>query len=80
MKHVYLLLISFILPIISFAQIGEVPIGPNTKLPNPLGNDVNSLFDIVTIILNEIVLPIGAVVIVFFIIYSGFLFVTARGN
>jgi len=58
----------------------SVPDGTGfAKLDNPLQN-VNSLQGFVEAILNNIVLPIGSIVVVFFIIYSGFLFVTARGN
>ncbi len=49
-------------------------------LQNPLGGDVNSITDFLVIVLYNLVLPIGSVVIVIMIIYSGFLFVTARGN
>jgi len=62
---------------------GTGPVGPpqpvTIKFTNPL-KGANTLQELVPKILNEIVLPIGAVVVVFLIIYSGFLFVTARGN
>jgi predicted transporter len=50
------------------------------KLKNPLGDTVTSLQGFLEAVLNNIVLPIGSIIIVLFIIYSGFLFVTARGN
>lgn len=53
---------------------------PAGKIPNPLTNDIRSIHDLVYAILNKIVLPIGSVIVVFFIIYSGFLFVAAQGN
>lgn len=45
--------------------------------PNPINQ--NSLLELINAILR-IVLQIGAILAVFFVIYSGFLFVTARGN
>ena len=53
--------------------------GSSAGLTNPL-KGVDDIKSFVVIVLNNIVLPIGSVVIVIFIIYSGFLFVTARGN
>lgn len=73
-------LVAFVLVIpfaVSFAQIGA---GDPPKLPNPLENNVDSVSEFVEAVLTNIVLPIGAVVVVFFIIYSGYLFVTAGGN
>ena len=49
------------------------------KLKNPLGT-TDTVPALITKILTDIVNPIGAVVIVFFIIYAGFLFVKAQGN
>ncbi len=58
--------------------------GSNISFPNPFEGGSqgapSSLFSFVTFVLNKIVLPIGAVVVVFFIIYSGYLFVTAGGD
>lgn len=71
----FLLLISF-LPSLVFADIGADP----SRLPNPLANNVNSITDFVREVLGNIVLPIGSIVVVFFIIYAGYLFVTAGGN
>jgi predicted transporter len=38
------------------------------------------LIGFIEFILNNIVLPIGATVAVFFLVFAGFLFVTARGD
>lgn len=46
---------------------------------NPFKGGVENLPALISNIL-EIVVQLGAIVIVFFIIYSGFLFVTAQGN
>ncbi|MFA5838389.1 MAG: TrbC/VirB2 family protein [Candidatus Paceibacterota bacterium] len=59
-----------------------IPLSINAEvvtLKNPLGN-TNTLPDLIQKILKDIVNPIGAVVIVFFIIYTGFLFVKAQGK
>lgn len=61
---------------------GSTPVpGPGsvTGIPNPL-NGINSLYDLVQAIINNIVVPIGSVVIVLMIIFAGFQFVTAQGN
>lgn len=49
-------------------------------IPNPLGDKVDSFTGLVATLLQKVVLPIGTTIVVFFIIYSGFLFVTAQGN
>ena len=49
------------------------------KLNNPLGT-TNSIPALITKILADIVTPIGSVVIIFFIIYAGFLFIKAQGK
>ncbi len=49
-----------------------------TTFPNPL--KTNDLIGFIELIINNVVLPIGSVVVVFFIIFTGFLFVTAGGN
>lgn len=53
--------------------------GCGQTLCNPLRLG-GTLQGFVTGVLNTIVLPVGAVVATFFIIYSGFLFVTAQGD
>ncbi len=62
------------------AQPGQYNAGDPPKLQNPLANNVTSIYAFVKEVLENVVLPIGAVVVVFFIIYSGFLFVTAGGD
>ncbi|MEX0931287.1 MAG: hypothetical protein WDZ88_00895 [Candidatus Paceibacterota bacterium] len=49
-----------------------------TGIRNPIC--ANSFLELVEIILRDIVSPILAIVAVFFLMYSGFLFVTAQGN
>lgn len=50
-----------------------------TEIKNPLGNNINSIPTLVAKAL-EFVAKIAMPVIVFFIVYSGFLFIEARGN
>ena len=58
-----------------------VPTNSGTPvLQNPLSGDIRSLEGLLNLILTSIVIPVGSIVIVFMIIYCGFLFVTARGN
>jgi len=66
-----LLLTAIFVPIVSFAK----PCG--NKLCDPI--KAQSFAEFVNNIL-DVVIQIGYVVIVFFIVYCGFLFVTARGN
>lgn len=56
--------------------------GGINKFPNPFSSagSTGTLYDFIFFIFNKIVLPIGAIVVVFYIIYAGFLFVKARGN
>lgn len=75
------LFLAVLIPIFSFAQtIHIVPAPETTSIPNPLNGNARTLTELLNLILNNIVLPIGAIVIVFMIIYSGYLFVTARGS
>lgn len=73
MKKVLLYLLGFVLlPILVFAAGGDVP-----GITNPL--KVDSIKDLIFEVV-KVATTIGFYVAVFFIIYSGFLFVTARGN
>ena len=55
---------------------GIVP--ANTKIPNPLGA-VNDITSFITLLLDTL-FPIASIVSIFFLIFSGFLMVTAGGN
>lgn len=48
-------------------------------LSNPLGPGVNTLEDFISEVL-KVVVKFGTIICVFFLIYSGFLFVKASGN
>ncbi len=58
-----------------FAQQG--PVSQSISITNPLR--IDSLNDLLLAILN-IIIVLAIPVVVFFIIYAGFLYVTARGN
>ncbi len=51
----------------------------NTTIENPLGAGNDSVEALMLKIMT-LVVTVGAIVVVFFIIYSGYLFVKARGN
>lgn len=81
------ILFIFLTPVFSIvqAQSGITPVNtfkasPNTqKLENPLGSNNNNLTDFAKAIVDALItvgLPIAALMLV----YSGFLFVKARGN
>ena len=76
MKYLFSLIMLLTLPLVSVA---DGPVGGSVGIDNPL-KGINSIQSFVEVVLNNIVLPIGSVVVVLFIIYTGFLFVTARGN
>jgi len=70
----------------SFLIISLVPIyyifaqgSPVQTIQNPLGENNNDVQALLIKIMN-LVATVGAIIVVFFIIYSGFKFVTARGN
>ncbi len=57
---------------------GTAPTGP-IKLVNPFkGGD--SLFALLKTIINQVLMPIGGILAVLAFIYTGFLYVMARGN
>lgn len=49
------------------------------NIPNPAGSN-NNLLTILKALLSNVVMPIGAVIVVLYIIYAGFTFVTAQGK
>jgi len=83
----------FAMPLFTYAQGGKTlpnppaggttqpppaPIKMNIQIDNPFKK--STIKDLIETIVNDILIPIGAVVAVLMIIYAGFLFVTARGN
>ncbi|TSC61311.1 MAG: hypothetical protein G01um1014107_39 [Parcubacteria group bacterium Gr01-1014_107] len=73
-------IVTFFLVLVFFAVIPFLALAQ--QLENPFGGQTfgQSLIGFVTFILENIVLPIGAVIAVFFLVFAGFLFVTARGD
>lgn len=88
-QYLYYLVIFFFPLILLGAQHGSNTNpgggGTNTNpngiitLQNPL-NGSGDLAAFIQTVINDIVLPVGGVVVVIFVIYSGFKFVIARGN
>lgn len=81
-----LLALNFLIGPVAYAQQGEV-VGPGDQGPvveggtvslqNPLAADnILELFEAII----DVILVFAVPIIVFFIIYAGFLYVTARGN
>ncbi len=73
---IHALLISlFVFPVFVFASNTSIPI----RIENPFkGGD--SLPELITAILNNVVMPIAAVAVVIWIVWAGFTFVTAQGK
>jgi len=59
---------------------GSAPAGGETEFPNPFGNGITTLPEFIETLTNNVILPVGSVIVVIMIIYAGFLFVTAQGN
>ncbi len=71
----------FVLPIVILAQNSTPPPGPPLviNIPNPT-NVGNSIMEVITALLERVVMPIAAVAAVIFIVWSGFSFLTAQGK
>ncbi|MEK7227442.1 MAG: hypothetical protein AAB641_00945 [Patescibacteria group bacterium] len=77
MKKIILTAYYFLIISSAFAQ-GDVE--HRIEIKNPFGRGIDSLFDLLKTVVNDIILPIGGVLAVLAFIYSGFLYVTAQGN
>ena len=62
-----------------FIVFADNPQSSAVTINNPLGSNTMQVKDVLTSIMG-IVAMVGGIVVVFFIIYSGFKFVMARGN
>ncbi len=85
LKNIFisLFLILFLLfPAGLFADICTTPPCPTGKITidNPLKDGTNTLQAFLALIIKEVILPVGGVIAVIYIIYAGFMLVTARGN
>jgi len=74
---IFLTTLSVFLLLFANAYAKQGPVTQAVQIKNPL--KVNSIEELLVAILN-ILIVIAIPIIVFFIIYSGFLYVTARGN
>lgn len=75
-------LIIFV-PALVFSQPGGTNTNPpiTGTIPNPFNCTGNcTIIDLITAILRNIVMPIAAVGVTFWIIYAGFGFLSAQGN
>ncbi len=52
----------------------------NVKFNNPLANQSGSLMQLITDILNKIVMPIAAIGVVLWIVWAGFQYLLAQGK
>lgn len=73
-----------LIPVLTMAQDGQGEPGPPPppvliESPYSDGN-ITDLPSFINFVLEKIVLPIGTIIAVFFIVYAGFLFVTAGGS
>lgn len=69
----YIFLLNIFLPAISWAENIVI------NIPPPSSKATN-IMTIIKTLVSDVVMPIGAVVVVIYIIYAGFTFVTAQGN
>lgn len=51
----------------------------NIRIPNPT-NAGSTLMELLTALLNNVVMPVAAVAVVIWIVWAGFTYVTAQGN
>lgn len=57
------------------------PGATTVTIPNPLeGLGARNLLDFMRLVFDNVIIPIGGIVVALGIIWSGFLFVTAQGN
>ncbi len=58
---------------------GPNPVVTTIKIQNPV-RGASTLYEFISLVINNIVLPLGGVIAVLYIMYAGFLLVTARGD
>lgn len=96
MKNKFLLGILVIVLALTFLGVGQMVEGQVSGQPGQVGGQPetqklsfefenplrtgNNVLDLLKAIINEIILPLGGVLAVLAFIYSGFKYVTARGN
>jgi len=78
-KFNYKKLLAFILPSLLFIPLLLLADSSGATIQNPLGSKNSDVKSVLGLIMN-IVSLIGGIVVAFFIIFSGFKFVMAKGN
>lgn len=79
MKKIFLtLFLTLSVALVAHAE-GGTQTNLQSTIPNPFKTG-GTLADLFTVIAEKIILPIGGVLAVLAFIYSGFMFVTARGD
>lgn len=68
-----------LLPLLTFAQGSANTTSFRISFPNPV-RGASNLYEFISLVLNNVVMPLGGVVAVLFIILAGFKFVTAQGD
>ncbi len=61
----------------SIVEAQTTPI--NVVFNNPLRTG-DTLYDFIRLIITDVIIPVGGVISVLYIIFAGFMFVTAQGN
>ncbi|OHA87978.1 MAG: hypothetical protein A2741_01470 [Candidatus Zambryskibacteria bacterium RIFCSPHIGHO2_01_FULL_43_27] len=49
-------------------------------IDNPLKTGTGTLQDFIKLVIQDVVIPVGGVIAVIFIVYAGFMYVTAQGS
>jgi hypothetical protein len=85
LKVTLFIIASFFLP--TSLLYAACPQGGTNTSSGPFGIVIQNpllgacdIYDFIKLLVNNVILPVGGSVAVVFIIYSGFLFVTAQGN
>jgi len=73
------LFFMFLMPALGFVHADPNP--SVNKLPNPFQMPgVDTLYEFIEVVINNVILPIGSVVVVMAFIWTGYLFVVAQGQ
>jgi hypothetical protein len=78
-KKILAFIFSFSLIVLLPLLISHAAHGGGSTIKNPLGDENTSVHDLLVRVMN-LVAMVGGIVVVFFIIYSGYTLVMARGN
>lgn len=82
-KKIFYTIYSLIIvstPLFVYAAQGTEPVSISVTISNPLKNGYDSIGAVIKAVLENVIMPIAAVFIIFAIIYSGFKYVTAQGK